>query len=118
MSNDNAETPRKESLIQKLKRKLRKPRDKGLREGLENVIDTHHFRACKTVASTQKGITVLGMGRCVALKRFDLFIEIEESPGEHLGEHVSLPPNYEHVREQVEKKLTPLPNPREQWSKR
>ena len=42
MSNDNAETPRKESLIQKLKRKLRKSRDKGLREGLENVIDTHH----------------------------------------------------------------------------
>ncbi len=42
MSNDNAEAPRRESFVQKLTRKLRKPRDKGLREGLESVIDTHH----------------------------------------------------------------------------
>jgi len=31
---------------------------------------------------------------------------------EHLGERISLPPNFEHLREQVERTLTPLPNPR------
>ena len=30
-----------------------------------------------------------------------------------LGERLSLPPNYEHLRERVEPLLTPLPNPRE-----
>jgi len=31
---------------------------------------------------------------------------------DHLGEKLSLPPAYEHLREQVEPLLTPLPNPR------
>lgn len=31
---------------------------------------------------------------------------------EHLGERLSLPPAFEHLREQVERTLTPLPNPR------
>jgi glyoxalase family protein len=31
---------------------------------------------------------------------------------EHLGERISLPPSFEHLREQVERELTPLPNPR------
>ena len=31
---------------------------------------------------------------------------------EHLGERIALPPNFEHLREQVERTLTPLPNPR------
>jgi glyoxalase family protein len=31
---------------------------------------------------------------------------------EHLGERLSLPPAFEHLREQVEQVLTPLPNPR------
>jgi glyoxalase family protein len=35
----------------------------------------------------------------------------DEDP-EHLGERLSLPPNFEHLREQVEPKLTPLPDPR------
>jgi glyoxalase family protein len=35
-----------------------------------------------------------------------------DEPLEHLGERLSLPPAYEHVREQVEPLLTPLPNPR------
>jgi glyoxalase family protein len=30
----------------------------------------------------------------------------------HLGEHLSLPPRFEPLREQLEKTLTPLPNPR------
>jgi glyoxalase family protein len=36
----------------------------------------------------------------------------DEDP-RHLGERLSLPPAFEHLREQVEKILTPLPNPRE-----
>jgi len=35
-----------------------------------------------------------------------------DEPLEHLGERLSLPPAYEHLREQVEPLLTPLPNPR------
>jgi glyoxalase family protein len=37
---------------------------------------------------------------------------------EHLGERLALPPNYEHLREQVEKVVTPLPNPRADWAVR
>jgi glyoxalase family protein len=36
-----------------------------------------------------------------------------DEPREHLGERLSLPPAFEHLREQVERILTPLPNPRE-----
>jgi glyoxalase family protein len=32
---------------------------------------------------------------------------------EHLGEKLILPPAFEHLRAQIEPKLTPLPNPRE-----
>jgi glyoxalase family protein len=35
----------------------------------------------------------------------------DEDP-EHLGERLSLPPAFERLREQIEPKLTPLPNPR------
>jgi glyoxalase family protein len=35
-----------------------------------------------------------------------------DEPLEHLGERISLPPNFEHLREQVERTLVPLPNPR------
>ena len=41
-----------------------------------------------------------------------------DEPLEHLGERLSLPPAFEHLREQVEPVLTPLPNPRESWSRR
>jgi glyoxalase family protein len=41
-----------------------------------------------------------------------------DEPLEHLGERLSLPPNFEPIREQVEPILTPLPNPRESWAKR
>jgi glyoxalase family protein len=37
-----------------------------------------------------------------------------DEPLEHLGERLSLPPNFEHLRDQVEKILTPLPDTR-QW---
>jgi glyoxalase family protein len=36
-----------------------------------------------------------------------------DEPLETLGEKLSLPPDYEHLRERVEPLLTPLPNPRE-----
>jgi glyoxalase family protein len=40
----------------------------------------------------------------------------DEDP-EHLGERLSLPPDYEHLREQLEPKLTPLPDPRASWTR-
>jgi glyoxalase family protein len=39
-----------------------------------------------------------------------------DEPLEHLGERLSLPPAFEHLREQAEPILTPLPNPRERSS--
>ena len=41
----------------------------------------------------------------------------DEDP-EHLGERLSLPPAFEHLRESIEPKLTPLPDPRGSWSTR
>jgi glyoxalase family protein len=35
-----------------------------------------------------------------------------DEPLEHLGERISLPPPFEHLRDQVERTLTPLPNAR------
>jgi glyoxalase family protein len=40
----------------------------------------------------------------------------DEDP-EHLGERLSLPPAFEHLRESIEPKLTPLPDPRGSWSR-
>ena len=41
----------------------------------------------------------------------------DEEP-EHLGEKLVLPPAFEHLRDRVSEVLTPLPNPREHWSRR
>ena len=41
-----------------------------------------------------------------------------DEPLESLGERLSLPPDFEHLREQVEPVLTPIPNPRETWAAR
>ena len=41
-----------------------------------------------------------------------------DEPLETLGERLSLPPDFEHLREQVEPVLTPIPNPRESWAPR
>ena len=35
-----------------------------------------------------------------------------DEPLEHLGESLSLPPAYEHLRDEIERRLTPLENPR------
>ena len=40
----------------------------------------------------------------------------DEDPA-HLGETLILPPDFEHLRAQVEPMLTPLPNPRENWTR-
>ncbi len=40
-----------------------------------------------------------------------------DEPWETLGEGLSLPPNYEHLRDQLAGVLTPLPNPRESWTR-
>ena len=40
-----------------------------------------------------------------------------DEPLEHLGERLSLPPDFEHLRERLEPVLTPLPNPREAWTR-
>ena len=39
-----------------------------------------------------------------------------DEPLEHLGEHLTLPPNFEHLRDQLQHVLTPLPNPRERYA--
>src|SRR5687767_9520431 len=41
-----------------------------------------------------------------------------DEPLESLGERLSLPPNFEHLRQQVEPALTPIENPRESWATR
>ena len=41
-----------------------------------------------------------------------------DEPLEHLGEHLTLPPNFEHLRDQLQHVLTPLPDPRASWSRR
>jgi glyoxalase family protein len=35
-----------------------------------------------------------------------------DEPLEELGEHLSLPPDFEHLRERLQGVLTPLPDPR------
>jgi glyoxalase family protein len=40
----------------------------------------------------------------------------DEDPA-HLGEALILPPDYEHLRAEIEPVLTPLPNPRESWTR-
>ena len=40
----------------------------------------------------------------------------DEDPA-HLGEKLILPPAFEHLRDRVEPVLTPLPDPRADWSR-
>lgn len=41
-----------------------------------------------------------------------------DEPIDHLGERLSLPPKFEHLRDQLERVLTPLPDPRKGWALR
>jgi glyoxalase family protein len=66
------------------------------------VIDRYYFRSIyfREPSGVLFEIATLGPGFTT------------DEPLEHLGERLSLPPNFEHLREQVEPILTPLPNPR------
>jgi glyoxalase family protein len=71
------------------------------------VIDRHYFRSVyfREPSGVLFEIATLGPGFTV------------DEPLEHLGEKLSLTPQFEHLREQIEPTLTPLRNPREDWTK-
>ncbi|CAN5319182.1 ring-cleaving dioxygenase [soil metagenome] len=68
-----------------------------------SVIDRFYFRSIyfREPSGVLLEIATIGPGFIV------------DEPLETLGERLSLPPDYEHLRERVEPLLTPLPNPRE-----
>ena len=72
------------------------------------VIDRFYFRSIyfREPSGVLFEIATLGPG-----------FATDEDP-EHLGERLSLPPAFEHLREQIEPVLTPLPDPRASWSTR
>jgi glyoxalase family protein len=72
------------------------------------VIDRFYFRSVyfREPSGVLFEIATLGPG-----------FAVDEDP-EHLGERLSLPPNYEQYRERVERELTPIENPRERWAER
>jgi glyoxalase family protein len=72
------------------------------------VIDRFYFRSIyfREPSGVLFEIATLGPG-----------FATDEDP-EHLGERLSLPPAFEHLRDEVERRLTPLENPRDRWAKR
>jgi glyoxalase family protein len=72
------------------------------------IIDRHYFRSIyfREPSGVLFEIATLGPGFTV------------DEPPEHLGEKLSLTPQFEHLRAQIEPTLTPLKNPRESWARR
>ncbi len=72
------------------------------------VIDRHYFRSVyfREPSGVLFEIATIGPGFTV------------DEPLQHLGEKLSLTPQFEHLREQIEPTLTPLRNPRESWAAR
>lgn len=72
------------------------------------VIDRHYFRSIyfREPSGVLFEIASIGPGFTV------------DEPLEHLGERLSLTPQFEHLREQIEPTLTPLRNPRDSWTRR
>ena len=70
------------------------------------VIDRFYFRSIyfREPSGVLFEIATIGPGFAV------------DEPLEHLGEKLSLPPAFEHLRGQVEPTLTPIRNPRESWT--
>ena len=68
------------------------------------VIDRFYFRSIyfREPSGVLFEIATLGPGFAV------------DEPADELGEHLSLPPDYERLRPQLERTLTPLPDPRTQ----
>jgi glyoxalase family protein len=66
------------------------------------IIDRYYFRSIyfREPSGVLFEIATLGPG-------FDV-----DEPLESLGESLALPPNYKHLRDELEKELTPLPDPR------
>jgi glyoxalase family protein len=71
------------------------------------IIDRHYFRSVyfREPSGVLFEIATLGPGFTV------------DEPLEHLGEKLSLTPQYEHLRDRIEPTLTPLANPRDAWTK-
>jgi glyoxalase family protein len=72
------------------------------------IIDRYYFRSIyfREPSGVLFEIATLGPGFAT------------DEPAEHLGERLSLPPKFEHLRAQLEPVLTPLSNPRESWIRR
>jgi glyoxalase family protein len=72
------------------------------------VIDRHYFRSVyfREPSGVLFELATIGPGFTV------------DEPLDHLGEKLSLTPQYEHLREQIEPTLTPLTNPRDSWARR
>jgi glyoxalase family protein len=72
------------------------------------VIDRHYFRSVyfREPSGVLFEIATIGPGFTV------------DEPLDQLGEKLSLTPQYEHLREQIEPTLTPLRNPRDSWATR
>ncbi len=72
------------------------------------VIDRFYFRSLyfREPSGVLFEIATIGPGFAV------------DEPRETLGEALSLPPAFEHLRASVERVLTPLPNPRASWAER
>ena len=72
------------------------------------VIDRHYFRSVyfREPSGVLFEIATIGPGFTV------------DEPLEQLGEKLSLTPQFEHLRDQIEPTLTPIRNPRESWSQR
>ena len=71
------------------------------------IIDRHYFRSIyfREPGGVLFEIATIGPGFTV------------DEPLDQLGEKLSLTPQYEHLREQIEPTLTPLRNPRDSWSR-
>jgi len=71
------------------------------------VIDRHYFRSVyfREPSGVLFEIATIGPGFTV------------DEPLEHLGEKLSLTPQFEHLRDQIEPTLTPLRNPRDSWAR-
>jgi glyoxalase family protein len=72
------------------------------------IIDRFYFRSIyfREPAGVLFEIATIGPGFTV------------DEPPEDLGHKLSLTPQYEHLRAEIEPRLTPLVNPRDAWSKR
>jgi glyoxalase family protein len=72
------------------------------------IIDRHYFRSVyfREPSGVLFEIASIGPGFGV------------DEPLDRLGEKLSLTPQYEHLREAIEPKLTPLTNPRDNWIRR